>query len=126
MSSTANPFFATRPLSLHGRERPRVSPSTPSRHGWRRGPGAVETEAVEAFMSGAENRTGETLPATPTVNLLRVTLGVSDDLLQQLVNRDSVATENRRHESKAGAAFDHSAFYAVCALAAVIAWQLLA
>ena len=77
-------------------------------------------------MGAAESRSGETLPATPTVNLLRVTLGVSDDLLQQLVNRDSGTMENRSHESKARAAFDHSAFYAVCALAAVIAWQLLA
>jgi hypothetical protein len=124
MSSTASPFFVGLPVSRHGRERQRISAPASTRGATRHGGAAGADEALGVLSEASEGAPGD-LPATPTIALLRVTCGLSAEQAEQLLTEAETRAQARRFQQTQPASWDHTAFYALLGVAAIVISQLL-
>ena len=84
----------------------------------------ASAESLEALFSSTDSPAG-TLPATPTISLLRAACGWTAEQAEQLLTREEALVRKQRLENRQPAAWDRTGFYALVAVAAIVASQLL-
>ena len=90
----------------------------------RHGGAASADEFLGAMSQEGESPAGH-LPATPTIALLRVTCGLSAEQAEQLLTESETRAQARRFQQTQPASWDHTAFYALLGVAAIVVSQLL-